>query len=52
MKVYVISNEDHPLMPCEPVIARLLLKSKRAKVIRREPLDEQCKSLPVKDTRR
>lgn len=37
MKVYVISNEDHPLMPCEPVIARLLLKSKRAKVIRREP---------------
>lgn len=37
MKVYVISNEGHPLMPCEPVIARLLLKSKRAKVIRREP---------------
>ena len=24
-------------MPCEPIIARLLLKSKRAKVIRREP---------------
>ena len=37
MKVYVISNEGYPLMPCEPVIARLLLKSKRAKVIRREP---------------
>lgn len=37
MKVYVISSEGHPLMPCEPVIARLLLKSKRAKVIRREP---------------
>lgn len=37
MKVYVISNEGHPLMPCEPVIARLLLRSKRAKVIRREP---------------
>lgn len=37
MKVYVISNKGHPLMPCEPVIARLLLKSKRAKVIKREP---------------
>lgn len=37
MKAYVISNEGRPLMPCEPVIARLLLKSKRAKVIRREP---------------
>lgn len=37
MKVYVISNEGHPLMPCEPVIARILLKSKRAKAIRREP---------------
>lgn len=37
MKVYVISNEGRPLMPCEPAIARLLLKSKRAKVVRREP---------------
>ena len=37
MKAYVISNEGYPLMPCEPVIARLLLKSKRAKVIKREP---------------
>lgn len=35
--VYVISKSGKPLMPCENVIARLLLKNKKAKVIRREP---------------
>ncbi len=35
--VYVINYNDKPLMPCSNVIARLLLKSKKAKVIKREP---------------
>lgn len=35
--VYVISKSGKPLMPCENVVARLLLKSGRAKVKRREP---------------
>jgi hypothetical protein len=30
--VYVISKDGNPLMPCEPVIARLLLKAGKAKV--------------------
>ena len=35
--VYVLARDGTPLMPCEPVIARLLLKQGRAKVKRREP---------------
>ena len=35
--VYVISKNGKPLMPCENVIARLLLKSGRAKVKRKRP---------------
>lgn len=35
--VYVINYDGKPLMPCEHVIARLLLKEKKAKVVRREP---------------
>ena len=35
--VYVISKSGKPLMPCENVIARLLLKSGRAKVKRKKP---------------
>ena len=35
--VYVVSKNKKPLMPCEPVIARLLLKQGKAKVLRREP---------------
>ena len=35
--VYVISKSGKPLMPCENVIARLLLKSGRAKVKRKRP---------------
>ncbi len=35
--VYVISKSGKPLMPCEPVIARLLLKDKKARVKSRTP---------------
>lgn len=35
--VYVISQNNEPLMPCANVIARLLLKQGKAKVKRREP---------------
>lgn len=35
--VYVISTDGNQLMPCSNVIARLLLKKKRAKCIRKTP---------------
>lgn len=35
--VYVISQEENPLMPCSNSIARILLKEGKAKVKRREP---------------
>lgn len=35
--VYVIAKDDTPLMPCENVVARLLLKSGKAKVLRKCP---------------
>lgn len=35
--VYVISIENKALMPCSPVIARLLLKQAKAKCIKRSP---------------
>ena len=35
--VYVISTDGNQLMPCSNVIARLLLKEKRAKCIRKTP---------------
>ena len=35
--VFVISKSGKPLMPCKNVIARLLLKDKKAKVVRIEP---------------
>lgn len=35
--VYVIDMNNNPLMPCENVVARLLLKSKKAKVLRKCP---------------
>ena len=37
MVVYVLAPNRTPLMPCSPVIARLLLKDGKAKVIRRTP---------------
>lgn len=35
--VYVISQNNNPLMPCSNVIARLLLHQNKAKVIKRCP---------------
>ena len=35
--VYVLSKNNKPLMPCQNVIARLLLKNKNAKVVRKCP---------------
>ena len=37
MPVYVINKHGRPLMPCSPRKARLLLKSNKAKVIKRTP---------------
>lgn len=37
MFVYVKSKNGKPLMPTKPVIARLLLKDKKAKVVRKMP---------------
>ena len=37
MLVYVLNKDGKPLMPCNAVKARILLKQKKAKVIRREP---------------
>ena len=37
LMVYVISKDEQPLMPCENVIARLLLKQGKAKVKRKTP---------------
>ncbi|EFH90481.1 RNA-guided endonuclease IscB [Ktedonobacter racemifer] len=36
-RVYVLSSDRTPLMPCSSVIARLLLKEGKAKVVRRTP---------------
>lgn len=41
MFVYVINKHGKPLMPCKPVKARILLKQKKAKVIKREPFTIQ-----------
>jgi hypothetical protein len=35
--VYVINYDGKPLMPCKPVVARLLLKQGKAKCIKRTP---------------
>ena len=35
--VYVINYDGKPIMSCTPVIARLLLKQGKAKVIKRTP---------------
>lgn len=37
MEVYVLSKKGKPLMPTKAVIARLLLKDKKAKVVKRNP---------------
>ena len=41
MLVYVLNKNGKPLMPCNSVKARILLKQKKAKVIRREPFTIQ-----------
>ena len=37
MRVFVLSKDGKPLMPTYPAIARLLLKDKKAKVVRKTP---------------
>ncbi len=41
MPVYVQNKHGHPLMPCTPAKARHLLKSRKAKVIKRTPFTIQ-----------
>lgn len=41
MKVYVLSQNGEPLMPCQPVIARLLLRQGKARVVKRCPFTIQ-----------
>ena len=41
MLVYVLNKDGKPLMPCKSVKARILLRQKKAKVIRREPFTIQ-----------
>ena len=41
MFVYVVNKYGHPLMPCSPRKARLLLKAGKAKVIQRTPFTIQ-----------
>jgi hypothetical protein len=44
--VYVLSADRVPLMPCRPVIARLLLKNGKAKVIHRTPFTIKLNAHP------
>ena len=39
MFVYVLNKHDKPLMPCKPRKARILLKQKKAKVIKQTPFN-------------
>lgn len=41
MFVYVINKHGNPLMPCSPRKARILLKQKKAKVVKRTPFTIQ-----------
>jgi hypothetical protein len=41
MFVYVLNHQGHPLMPCQPRKAWLLLKSGKAKVVRMVPFTIQ-----------
>ena len=43
MLVFVLSNKGKPLMPTTPRRARLWLKTKRARVVRREPFTVQLR---------
>ena len=41
MRVFVLNKRGKPLMPCSPAKARLLLKEKKAVVVRRTPFTLQ-----------
>ena len=41
MRVYVISKNNNPLMPCKPAKARHLLRDGKAKVVNRIPFTIQ-----------
>lgn len=41
MLVYVLNKDGKPLMPCKPSKARKLLKSNKAKIVKREPFTIQ-----------
>jgi len=41
MKVYVLNKHNNPLMPCTPRKARLLLRDKKAKVVKKYPFTIQ-----------
>ena len=45
--VYVVTPEQRPLMPCTSVIARLLLKEKKARVVRRTPFTIKLVTAPT-----
>ncbi len=45
--MYVINENGSPLMPCVPVIARLLLKEGKARVVRRTPFTLKLKARPA-----
>ena len=48
MKVFVIHKDGEPLMPCHPAKARILLKSKEAKIVKMIPFTIQL----LKDTKK
>jgi len=41
MKVYVLNKHSKPLMPCSPRKARILLRDKKAKVVKKHPFTIQ-----------
>lgn len=41
VKVFVLNKSGHPLMPCSPRKARILLKTNKAKVVKRTPFTIQ-----------
>lgn len=47
--VYVLNNHGEPLMPCSPRKARVLLKNKKACVVKRTPFTTNSYTV-VQDT--
>ncbi len=50
MKVFVLSQEGKPLMPTTPRRARIFLRAKRARVVRRSPFTIQLRDLTTSYT--